>query len=102
MLGFINGKVSGLNFDRHTAAVQQRVPDGLNHIDMESIPLDIGPAALDLQFLAAAITNPMPAHSVPAQLLIDISQGQLSDAPDAAWSQLETVSLLQDIAPLFE
>src|SRR5437660_11643716 len=69
---------------------------------MESIPLDIGPAILDLYFLAAPIASRMLAHTVPAQLLVNISQRQLPHAPDPARSQLETVSLLQDIATVFE
>ena len=69
---------------------------------MERIPLDIGPAILDLDFLAAPVTSRMLAHAVAAQLLVNISQSQLPDAPDTARSKLETVSLLQDIAALFE
>src|SRR6516162_3394218 len=86
VLGVVDGKVPGTNFDGHASVVEQSVFERLNHVDMERITLDIGPAVLDLYFLAASITSRMLAHAIPAQLLVYISQSQLPHAPDTARS----------------
>ena len=91
-LGLVNRKILGPDAHRHAAAAQQRVLQGLDHVDVQRIALHVGPAAFEDHLLAAAIARRVAAHAVAAQLLINIAQRQLADAPHAFGSQLEAIA----------
>ena len=102
VLRFVNRKVRGANPHRHAAAVQQRVLERLNHVDVHGVALHVGAAGFENQLLAAAIARRVTPQAVAAQLPVNIPQRQMADAPHALGRQFEALALLEHVAALFE
>src|SRR5205807_9174326 len=82
-LGPVDAEASRMHPSRYASAMQQRIFERMNHVDMERIPFNIGTAILGQKLLAPLVTSRVPAHSVAAELLVDIPERELADAPNA-------------------